>query len=95
MNIECDFSPWNPTSIDSWSCQYVPYIRFEKVKIHSYLNGLPQSYQDRIELYESIMLEDTIEKAKYFYKWSKHKDEFWSNWKRKEKTVLGGKDQNS
>ena len=32
--------------------KYVRYIKDEKVKVHHFLSGLPQSYKDRIEFYE-------------------------------------------
>ena len=45
--------------------RYVKYIKDEKLKIHRFLRGLPQSYKDRIEFYEPRTLEETIRKAKY------------------------------
>jgi hypothetical protein len=40
--------------------RYVPYIKYEKVKIECFLSGLPQSFRDRIEFYEPKTLDDTI-----------------------------------
>jgi hypothetical protein len=45
----------------------VPYLKDEKERIHHFLSGLSQSYQDIIEFYEPKMLEDTIRKAKCCY----------------------------
>ena len=45
----------------------VPYIKDEKVKIHRYLSGLPQSFKDRIKFDEPKTLEDTILKIDYNY----------------------------
>ena len=47
--------------------RYVRYIKDEKVKIHHFLSGLPQSYKDQIEFYEPRTLEEAIRKAKYCY----------------------------
>ena len=47
--------------------RYVRYIKDEKVKIHHFFSGFPQSYKDRIEFYEPRTLEEAIGKAKYFY----------------------------
>ena len=42
--------------------RYVRYIKDEKVKIHRFLSGLPQSYKDRIEFYEPRTMEEAIRK---------------------------------
>jgi hypothetical protein len=55
--------------------RYVPYIKYEKVKIHGFISGLPQSFLDRIEFDEPKTLEDIIRKARYFYEKSKNKAE--------------------
>jgi hypothetical protein len=47
--------------------RYFPYLKDEKVRIQHFLNGLLDSYQDRIEFYKPKMLEDTIQKAKCCY----------------------------
>jgi hypothetical protein len=53
--------------------------------LHRFLNGLPQSYRDRIEFDEPKTLEDTIRKAKCCYDQSKHKQEPLTDWRRKNK----------
>ena len=52
--------------------RYVTYIKDEKVKIHHFLSGLPQSYKglpqsykETIEFYEPRTLEEAIRKDKY------------------------------
>jgi hypothetical protein len=47
--------------------RYVPYIKYEKVKVQRYISGLPQSYQDKIEFYKPNTLEDIIWKERYCY----------------------------
>ena len=44
--------------------RYVKYIKDEKVKIQHFLNGLPQSYKDRIEFDEPQTLDESIRKSK-------------------------------
>ena len=56
--------------------RYVKYIKYEKVKIHHFLSGLPQSYKDKIEFYESRTPEEAIRKAKYCYEQSKGKPDY-------------------
>ena len=43
--------------------RYVRYIKDEKVKIHCFLSGFPQSYKDKIVFYEPRTLEEAIRKA--------------------------------
>jgi hypothetical protein len=66
--------------------RYIPYLKDDKVRIQSFLNGLPQCYQDRIVFDESKTLEDTIRKVKFSYDQSKHRKEPLRDWKRKDKT---------
>jgi hypothetical protein len=47
--------------------RYVPYIKDEKVKVKQFVSGLPQTYQNKIEFDEPNTLEDTIQKAMYYY----------------------------
>ena len=44
---------------------------------------IPQSYKDRIELYEPRTLEEAIRKAKYCYEKSKGKLDYHKAWKDK------------
>ena len=61
----------------------VRYIKDEKVKIQCFLSGLPQSYKDRIEFYESRNLEEARRKANYFYEKNKGKPDYHKTWKDK------------
>ena len=56
--------------------RYVRYIRDDKMKIHSFLSGIPQQYKDRIEFDELRTLEEAIRKEKYFYDNKKKKTWF-------------------
>ena len=56
--------------------RYAKYIKYEKVKIHCFLSGLPQYYVDIIEFYEPRTLEEAIRKAKYCYEQSKGKPDY-------------------
>jgi hypothetical protein len=40
--------------------RYVPYIKDEKVKVQRFINGLPQTYQNRIEFDKPKTLEDLL-----------------------------------
>ena len=60
--------------------RYVKYIKDEKVKIHHFLSGLPQSYKDRIEFYEPRTPEEVIRKAKYCYEKIKGKHDYQNTW---------------
>ena len=63
--------------------RYVRYIKYEKVKIHRFLSGLPHSYKDRIEFYEPRTLEEVIRKDNYCYEKSKGKPDYHNSWKDK------------
>ena len=63
--------------------RYVRYIRDDKVKIHRFLSGLPQSYKDIIEFDEPITIEEVIWKAKYCYDQNKCKHDYYKAWKDK------------
>ena len=63
--------------------RYVRYIRDEKVNLQWFLSGLPQSYKDRIEIYEPRTLEEAIRKAKYCYEQRKGKPDYHKAWKDK------------
>ena len=56
--------------------RYVRYIKDEKVKVQCFLSVFPQSYKDKIEFYEPIILEEAIRKDKYFYEKSKGKPKY-------------------
>ena len=61
--------------------RYVRYIGDDKVKIHHFLSGLPQSYKDIIEFDEPRTLEDTIRKDTYCYDQNKGKPNYHKEWK--------------
>jgi hypothetical protein len=62
--------------------RYVPSLKDEKVRIRRFLNGLPQSCQDRIQFDKPKTLEDTIWKAKCCDDQSKHKQESSKDWRK-------------
>ena len=69
------------------------------MKIQRFLSGLPQSYKDKIELYEPRTMEQTIRKDKYCYENSKGKNGYHKTWKDKkneksEKRIKGFKTSN-
>jgi hypothetical protein len=63
--------------------RYVPYIKYEKVKVQRFISGLPQSYRDRIEFDEPKILEKTIQKARYCYEQSGSQTKPHEYWKKK------------
>jgi hypothetical protein len=63
--------------------RYVPYIKDEKVKLQQFINGLPQTYRDKIEFDELKTLEDTIQKARYCYEQFVSQKEPHKDWKKK------------
>ena len=63
--------------------RYVDYIREERVKIKSFLGGLPLSYQDRIELANPWTLEETICMEAHYYEQGKGNMEVQPSWKGK------------
>jgi hypothetical protein len=65
--------------------RYLPYIKEEKAKMQRFLNGIPQSFRDRVEFDEPKTLEDTIHKARYCYEKIKHKEALHTDWKKKGK----------
>ena len=56
--------------------RYVTYINEEKVKIQSFLSGLPSFYKDQIQYDEPKTLEVAIRKAKHMYDHGKGKNNF-------------------
>lgn len=53
--------------------RHVAYIQEGQVKIHSFLGGLPLSYEDRIEFYNPQILEVTIRMETHYYEKRKGK----------------------
>jgi len=72
--------------------RYVPYIKDEKMKIQSFNSGIPQSFQDKIELDEPNTLGDTIRKERYCYEQFKHKAEPPNDWKKERKLGFKNKE---
>ena len=58
-------------------------MKDDKVKIHRFLSGLPQSYKENIEFDEPRTLEEAIRKAKYYYDHNKRKPDIHKAWKDK------------
>eukprot|EP00253_Pinus_taeda_P030224 PITA_30224 len=65
--------------------RYVPYLTYEKAKVHRFVNVLPLTFRDRIEYDEPWSLEEVIGKLKLCYEQSKHKNESQQGWKEKDK----------
>jgi hypothetical protein len=47
--------------------RYVGFIKYEKVKVHSFLSGLASFYKEKIQYDEPRTLTKTIRKSKYMY----------------------------
>jgi hypothetical protein len=63
--------------------RFVGFIKEEKVKIQSFLSGLPCFYKDKIQFNEPKTLVETIRNAKYLYERGKCKESFQKSWKDK------------
>ena len=63
--------------------RYVRYIKYDKLKIHCFLSGFPQSYKDKIEFDEPRTLEEDIKTDKYCYDHNKGKLDYHKSWKDK------------
>jgi hypothetical protein len=55
--------------------RYVPYIKYEKIKMQRFISGLPQSYRNKIVFDDPKTLEYIVRKARYFYEKFKSKTE--------------------
>lgn len=64
--------------------RYVDYIKEERVKIQSFLGGLPHSYRDKIEFVDTQTLEETIRMVSHCYEQGKGKVESQLAWERKQ-----------
>jgi hypothetical protein len=60
--------------------KYVDFIKDEKVKIHSFLSGLPSSYSDKIQYDNPKTLEETIGRERHLYERSKGRPMFQKIW---------------
>jgi hypothetical protein len=65
--------------------KHVGFIKDEKVKIQSFLSGLPYFYKDKIQYDEPKNLTETIRKGKCLYEHCKGKGYFHKSWKDKNK----------
>jgi len=50
-------------------------LRINKERIQCFIDGFPQSFQEKNEFDEPYTLKDTIRKANYYYDQPKHKNE--------------------
>lgn len=62
---------------------YVDYNKEERVKIQSFLRGLPLSYRDMIEFSYPHTPEETIRMSTHFYEQNKGKVKVQPSWKGK------------
>ena len=67
---------------------YVDYISKEKVKVPSFLNGIPQNYKDKIGFVDPETLNEVIRMAMHCYDKNKEKLEAKQVWKGKKKRNL-------
>jgi hypothetical protein len=65
--------------------KYVEFIKYEKVKIQSFLSGFPSFYKENIQYDEPKNLTETIRKAKYLYEQGKGRESMQKYWKDKKK----------
>ena len=54
---------------------YVPYLTYDKAKVHRFFSGFPLAFRDRIEYDEPQLLEEVIGKLKHCYENLKHRNE--------------------
>jgi hypothetical protein len=65
--------------------KYVGFIKDEKVKIQSFLSGIPSFYEEKIKYDEPRTLTETIRKDKYLYEKGKGRESLQKYWKDKKK----------
>lgn len=65
--------------------RHVDYIRKERVKIQSFVGGLPQIYRDIIEFVDPCTLDEVIRMAMHCYEQSKSKSKLHPKWKIKQR----------
>jgi hypothetical protein len=65
--------------------KYVPFIKYETVKIQRYLSGLPPSIGDKIQYDDPKTMEETIRREKCLYEQQREKHVFWKPWEDKKK----------
>jgi hypothetical protein len=65
--------------------KYVGFIKDEKVKIHTFLSGLPYFYKYKIQYDEPGTLTEAIRIDKYMYEQGKEREYLQKTWKDKKK----------
>jgi hypothetical protein len=65
--------------------KYVGFIKYEKVKVQSFLSGLSYFYKEKIQYDEHRTLTKTIRKDKYLYEKVKGRESMHKYWKDKKK----------
>jgi hypothetical protein len=65
--------------------KYVDFIKDEKVKIQSFLSGLPSFYSEKIQYDNPKTLEETIRRARHLYEKNKGTSVFQKAWNDKMK----------
>ena len=63
--------------------KYVGFINDEKVKIQSFLSGIPSIYKEKIRYDEPKTLIEAIRKAKYLYEQGQGRESLQKSWKDK------------
>ena len=53
---------------------YADYIKYQKVKIHRFISGIPTFYKEKIQYDISNTLKEVIGKEKHLYKLDKNKE---------------------
>ena len=65
--------------------RYMDYIKDERVKIQSFLSGLPSYYKELIKFVDPQMLESSIQMAMHCYEKEKEKIKVWQAWNERSK----------
>jgi hypothetical protein len=60
--------------------KYVPFIKYEAIKIQRYLSGLPPSIGDKIQYDDPNTMEETIRRTKCLYEQQREKPTFRKAW---------------
>ena len=60
--------------------RYVPFIKYETVKIQRYMSGLPPSISDKIQYDDPKTMEETIRREKFLYEQQREKPTFQKTW---------------
>ena len=60
--------------------KYIPFIKYETVKIQRYLSGLPSSIDDKIQYDDPKTMEETITREKCLYEKQRENPNFRKAW---------------